>query len=144
MKNPKEYIRVLGEKLEALGINDFRYSDSQTNFGKSSYLLADGLKVRCSDHGISNADRMKNEIMLFGYNMTEVIEEIERFYFPSKYEKVATLVFGSNHFIGKDKLSSINCEFKVIKDVAFITKKGREMSEIVRKNVEKVSYIKIS
>ena len=36
MENQKEYIRVLGAKLEALGIEDFRYSDSETNFGKSS------------------------------------------------------------------------------------------------------------
>lgn len=143
MKNPKEYIRVLGAKLELLGINNFRYSDSETNFGKSSYLIAGPIKVRCSDHGISNIDRMKSEIPLFEFNFTKVVEEIERFYFPERYEKVITLAFGDAHFIGKDKLHTIREEIKIIEEVAFITKKGREMSKIARRNVEEVSYIRI-
>lgn len=143
MKNPKEYIRVLGAKLESLGINDFRYSDSETNFGKSSYLLADGIKVRCSDHDISNIDRMRNEIRLFSFNFTEVVQEIERFYFPERYQKVTALVFGDAYYIGRDKLHTIQDEFKIIEDVAFVTKKGREMSKIARRNVEEVSYIRI-
>ena len=106
-------------------------------------MLANGIKVRCSDHGISNIDRMKNEIPLFSFNINDVIEEIERFFFPLRYKKVTTLVFGGKHFMGKDKLDSIKCEFKVIKDVAFITKKGREMSEIIRKNIEEVTYVKL-
>ena len=143
MKNPKEYIRVLGAKLESLGINDFKYSDSETEFGKSSYLLADGLKVRCSDHDISNIDRMRSEIPLFSSNFEEVVQKIERFYFPDRYKKITTLVFGDAHYFAKDKLHTIQDEFKVIEDVAFVTKKGREMSKIVRRNVEEVSYIRI-
>lgn len=143
MKNPQEYIRVLGAKLESLGINDFRYSDSETDFGKSSYLIADGLKVRCSDHSISNIGRMSSEIPLFSFNFTEVVQKIERFYFPERYQKITTLVFGDAHYIGKDKLHTIKDDFKVIEDVAFITKKGREMSKIARRNVEKINYIKI-
>lgn len=143
MKNPQEYIRVLGAKLESLGINDFSYADSETNFGKSSYLLADGLKVRCSDHSISNIDRMRSEIPLFCFNFTEVVEEIERFYFPERYKKITTLAFGDTHYFAKDKLHTIRDEFKVIEDVAFVTKKGREMSKISKRNVEEINYIKI-
>jgi len=145
--NPKEYIRELGTALNKIGIEDFKYSDSETKFGKSSYLITDpivgqSLKVRTSDHSVGDK-RVLSEIHLTKNNFKQVVEEIEKYYFPKRYKKIESLEWGDPFIIRKDKLKDETGEYKIIKDENRKTKKGVVMSLIKRKNIKKVEFVKI-
>jgi len=140
---PKEYIRKFGMELEKLNINNFTYSDSSTLFGNSSYLMVAGFKVRASDHSVTSVTRIMNEMHLCEMTFEFYLSEIERFFFPESFCKVETIEFSNAFEFPKDKIQTINCEFKVIEDCSYVTKKGRVMSIISRKNVIKTSYNRI-
>jgi len=93
-------------------------------------------KVRFSNHScnalkfgdvLNGALTSKNEIL---YHLGLV-----------KREKVITIEFGDIFEIGTDRLEFLNDEFEIIRLNHRITKKGRPMSEIRRKNKEKITYI---
>lgn len=145
--NPKHYIRKLGGELEKRRITNFRYSDSSTDFGNSSYLITgdlgnEELKVRTSDHSVGSPRRILNEIHLKTDNFEEVVEEVERFYYPERYNKIETLEWGKPLEIKKSALKNEKSDFEIIIDIKRISKRGDVISEIRRRNIKKTIYIK--
>ena len=69
-------------------------SVSQTEFGDSGYMFVfrpngELLKLRVSDHGVENPERMKNEIhnRIQDKDITNTIEQVERAIYPERYKE---------------------------------------------------------
>jgi len=81
--------------LEKIGIpkSEINSSTSQTNAGQSDYIRvkgADGeqIKIRISDHGVSNATRMSEETHISNFNMGRKLYEIEQKVFPKRFDEL--------------------------------------------------------
>jgi hypothetical protein len=134
MENIKQTIRDFGRQLESIGITNFNYSDSVTSFGESSYLMVGPFKVRYSDHGVSSVDRIMSELHLCKLTWNMHLETIERYFFPERFEEVTTLEFGWSFEHPADMLYKETFEYKIINPCVFVTKKGRVMVKMRRRN----------
>jgi hypothetical protein len=145
---PKETIREFGKQLEKRGITDFSYSDSQTDFGNSSYLMVGPFKVRASDHSVTSVGRIMDEIHLHPLTWNNSLNTIERYYYPNRFEKVTEYEYGGVHEVPSDTIESIimssSFEIKIIDSDFRKTKKGRFMTKIQRKNVPTTSFIPVN
>jgi len=142
LRDTKKVIKDFTDKLDSLSISDYKIVNSVTDFGKSSYVYVSGLKIRCSDHGCG-VRRVLSEVHLFEGNINDVVERVERINYPDRFKKVTTLQLGDSHLFPVDRLNTIKCDVEVLKDNAFITKKGRVMAKIRKRNVEITSFERI-
>lgn len=78
--------------LTKMGLNPGNISVSETPSGTSRYISVpldkDGnkIKIRISDHSVSNVVRMANEVHLNHDNIGEELQKVEKTIHPEKYE----------------------------------------------------------
>ncbi len=137
----REIILELEKQITNLSITNYSISHSSTNFGESSYMYVNGMKIRASDHS-TGVRRMIEEVALFEINFNSVLQLIERISFPGRYTKMISLEFGDAFEMKKEKLDTLNCEYEVIESISRISKRGFEMSIIRKRNKEIVHYVK--
>lgn len=81
--------------LENMGIpkSDINHSTSQTSAGQSDYIrvtAADGeqIKIRVSDHAVSNTTRMSEEVHIANFNMGRKLYEVEQKVYPKRFDEL--------------------------------------------------------
>lgn len=138
----RQAIRSLGSDLINRGVpqSEINYSDSSTSFGNSSYLMVGTHKVRVSDHSVTAPRRIMNEWHLCEYTYNRIANEIERYFFPERFEKIVEMVYGDEIEFPFDKIQNEPNTTVVINECKYITKRGRTMCTIVRQNIEQITY----
>jgi hypothetical protein len=81
--------------LEKIGIpkSEINSSTSQTSAGQSDYIRVQGadgerIKIRISDHSVSNATRLSEETHIANFNMGRKLYEIEQKVFPKRFDEL--------------------------------------------------------
>ena len=145
-KDMDDFTNLLEQEIEKSGYIT-RVSKSKTNFGKSNYVFATNkeddlytpneIKIRISDHSVSNYDRIFNEYHIVfpiekkDYNqITEgVLKHIKYYFDRDKYfyskevnvDKKSYNVTTETPFINSDEITK-----------EWVTKKGKKMYEVTR------------
>lgn len=145
--NTREQIQKFADSLIERGIDSsyFSFSNSETNFGFSSYLYVGPFKVRCSDHSVSTPHRILDEMHLHEITIDSHLDEIERHYFPERFEKIINLEFGSQQEANENKIMGLinsGIEFKYIQKDYRISTKGSHISMIAVKNKVVIEFIR--
>jgi len=81
--------------LENMGIpkSEINHSTSQTSYGQSDYIrvtAADGeqIKIRISDHSVTNASRMTEETHISNFDMGRKLYEVEQKVYPKRFDEL--------------------------------------------------------
>ena len=142
-------------KVYAEEITDYEWqiSISITDYGVSGYLSTYTpdyryLKIRLSDHAATNQHRLETELM-FGYSDYFTVgdnrkEEIERYIYPDRFQRVETRVYIDNwrpFNVERSKFVA-NDHNRIIRE--FVAKSGREMYQIeFQDNYTRVDYVRV-
>lgn len=80
---------IIYDELTKAGFEG-QLTESNTDYGQSFYFMVDGVKVRISDHSVSNSYRMANErhFKLSDYMMA--IEYFEKVIHPERFDIIYT------------------------------------------------------
>lgn len=121
---------------------------SETNFGNSIYFVVypedsftPKLKVRISDHGVSNKDRIFNEQHESSKSDPKrIADDIELAMYPERYEKIES---GERFYSTYDKQYIANSDVDKDTNTAWVYANTEEMSENKLKSLEDNKNIKI-
>lgn len=81
---------AIAEVLTARGFN-FEYIDtSVTDAGISHYTYINGIKVRVSDHSVTNIHRMTTEFHISISKLNQGVDNLEAVIFPERFATIAT------------------------------------------------------
>lgn len=125
-----EEIKTIKEALKDFSV---RYCLSETSFGVSFYIYANDVKIRVSDHSVTNIFRLKYEehysFSCISFAINELKLRVERILHPERFEKVVStkeVLVSSNVVLKKESYKShfekhhANCE---ITNLEFFTNK---------------------
>lgn len=140
MTTVKQTILDLEKALLNIGVdnNDIKIVHSETNFGKSSYLYVNGLKVRSSDHS-TGSTRLLEEYHIGYINFNDIVLQLEIRLFPGRFEQKEILVYGDAHERTENAMQ--NCAYEYIIHGERIGKKGNKIYNVSLKN--KIEIINI-
>lgn len=121
---------------------------SETNFGNSIYFVVypedsftPKLKVRISDHGVTNKDRIFNEQHESSKSDPKrIADDIELAMYPERYEKIES---GERFYSTYDKQYIANSDVDKDTNTAWVYANTEEMSENKLKSLEDNKDIKI-
>lgn len=91
-KGVEQLANYVHDRLIELGIKQERgLQKSVTSYGTSYYIVlyhqnGNHYKLRISDHSVTNVDRIKNEIHITDRNVESVLNELEKVFYPERYE----------------------------------------------------------
>jgi hypothetical protein len=81
--------------LENMGIakSDINHSTSQTSYGQSDYIRVQGadgeqIKIRISDHSVTNTARMSEETHISNFDMGRKLYQVEQKVFPKRFDEL--------------------------------------------------------
>lgn len=141
----KNIIESFYNSLKSLNLDSFvdKVCHSSTDFGNSSYLYIGPYKVRVSDHSVKDR-RVLTELHLSDFNFNEVLEVIEKYFFPERFEQIETYEFGDVHERKESSLSALYFDYKIISGSERLSKKGEKLVSVQIKNKKVVSFKRIS
>jgi len=94
-KTQNERVDETINMLHSMGIpkSSINSSTSNTDAGQSDYIRIEGadgekIKIRISDHSVSNASRMANEIHIDKNNMGRKLYEVEQKVYPNRFKEL--------------------------------------------------------
>lgn len=114
---------------------------SQTDFGSSMYISFypySNIKIRISNHSVTNFDRIWNERHYSIENainsMDFIMSDIEEIYFPERFETVENVrdkvIYSHDLFESTEAFKNKYNTAIIDRDVEFVTKKGVSKREI--------------
>lgn len=151
-KDIDDFTSLIQKEINKIGYIT-RISKSKTNFGKSNYVFATNnednlytsneIKIRISDHSVSNYDRIFNEYhIVFPIAKKDYNKIIEGILNHIKY------YFDRNKFFYSKEVDIYDLKFNVITESPtetdvitkqWITKKNKKMYEVTRKYTYKAT-----
>ena len=135
IENFADEVRTLVGNVE-MSINH-----SETDFGKSSYLYVGPFKIRCSDHGVGT-QRVFSELHLHDITKQSILDRIERYFFPDRFQEVESLTYGDVQLASENKIKGLTYEYKMLGYVRE-SSKGNKMYNIRVKNVRTTEFVRI-
>lgn len=136
--DPKEIVSRFTTELDKLGL-EYSVAHSTTDFGNSSYIYVGKFKIRASDHS-TGIGRMLSEEPLFDLTFKQILEDVERHFFPERFEQVFEMKFGHPHFKTESQLLALPYEYEIVDpSQSFVSSKGNLMHYVHVKN-DKITY----
>jgi hypothetical protein len=139
--------------VETISDYEWQISISITDWGISGYLSTYTpdyryLKIRLSDHAATNQHRRETELMydfVDGWTIgNRRKEEIERYIYPNRFQRVETRVYIDNwrpFNVERSKFTP-NDRNRIIRE--FVAKSGREMYQIeFQDSYTRIDYVRV-